>query len=338
MTSNKRSNSQDVADLAGVSQASVSRAFTRGASISPKTKAKIFSAAAKLGYTPNIIARSLSKKQSGLVGVLFANWEHPKAAEILKGLCVAITAQGFKPIVQSAGVEVSADTAFTDFLCYQVDGVIVFSTSPSATMSAQCLRNNVPVVILNHTTPGITASFITINSHNVGRQIANALSRPQRKRIAIVSADSQNQVVLGIRNAVAETLSDFPDATIVSERTGIRCYESGRSTMLDLWNEDDKPDALICTSDYTALGALSACRNQLKLTVPEDISIIGLGDIAAASWEEHNLSTVKIPHDELVQVAVDTLINKIDSQSVVPNSIQLDAQLILRGTTDEPVL
>jgi DNA-binding LacI/PurR family transcriptional regulator len=108
--------------------------------------------------------------------------------------------------------------------------------------------------------------------------------------------------------------------------------------MLDLWNEDDKPDALICTSDYTALGALSACRNQLKLTVPEDISIIGLGDIAAASWEEHNLSTVKIPHDELVQVAVDTLINKIDSQSVVPNSIQLDAQLILRGTTDEPVL
>ena len=68
-----------------------SRAFTLGASISAKTKMKILAAAEKLDYQPNIIARSLSKSQSGLVGILFANWDHPKAAEILKGLCEAIT-------------------------------------------------------------------------------------------------------------------------------------------------------------------------------------------------------------------------------------------------------
>jgi len=332
MTVKRRSNSQDVADLASVSQASVSRAFTPGASVSAKTKAKILNAAAKLDYQPNIIARSLSKNQSGLVGILFANWDHPKAAEILKGLCEAITEKGFKPVVQSANTLESVDHAFTDFLSYQVDGVIVFSTSPSANMSALCIRSNIPIVLLNHTAPGINASIITIDSAKVGRDIGNALLERSYKRIAIVSSDPNSQVVSGISNSLAETVNQTKGTRIISERTGIHGYEAGLQTIVDLWREDVKPDVIVCTSDYTALGILSGCRHKLNINVPQDLSIIGLGDIPVAGWTDHDLSTVKIPHNELVRTSVTTLISKIETQSVEPESIKLDAELILRGT------
>ena len=332
MTTKRRNNSQDVADLANVSQASVSRAFTLGASISAKTKEKILEAAAKLDYQPNIIARSLSKNQSGLIGILFANWDHPKAAEILKGLCEAITEKGFKPVVQSASTIESVDKAFIDFLSYQVDGVIVFSTSPSANTSALCLRSNIPIVILNHSTPGINASIVTIDSIKVGRQIGDALLKGRYKRIAIISSDAHSQVVSGISNAIAETVSHVAGTEIISKITGIHGYEAGIQTITDLWAEDIKPDAIVCTSDYTALGILAGCRHQLNISVPEELCVIGLGDIPASGWKDHDLSTVKIPHDELVKTTVTTLISKIETKSMEPENIRLEAKLLLRGT------
>ena len=95
---------------------------------------------------------------------------------------------------------------------------------------------------------------------------------------------------------------------------------------------DIKPDVIVCTSDYTALGILSGCRHTLNINVPQDLCIIGLGDIPAAGWTDHDLSTVKIPHNELVRTSVTTLISKIETQSMDPESIKLDAKLILRGT------
>ncbi|SVD59248.1 uncharacterized protein METZ01_LOCUS412102, partial [marine metagenome] len=122
----KRANSQDVAALAGVSQATVSRAFTPGASVSAKTRQKIEAAAIKLDYQPNIIARSLSMRRSMLIGLLFTNWNHPKAADLLKNITEEVTAHGYKVIVQSPTCNRHTDEVLRDFLQYQVDGVIVF--------------------------------------------------------------------------------------------------------------------------------------------------------------------------------------------------------------------
>ncbi|MBT5103043.1 MAG: substrate-binding domain-containing protein, partial [Porticoccaceae bacterium] len=66
--------------------------------------------------------------------------------------------------------------------------------------------------------------------------------------------------------------------------------------------------------------------------VPEDLCVIGLGDIPASGWKDHDLSTIKIPHDELVKKTVTTLISKIETQSMEPENLKLEAKLILRGT------
>lgn len=319
--------------LAGVSQATVSRAFTPGASVAAKTRRRVVDAAAKLGYQPNVIARSLSKKQSKLIGLLFANWSHPKAAELLKGLSEALMEHGFKAVVQSADDDRSVDDVLRDFLQYQVDGVIVFSAAPSATMSAQCLRNNVPIVLLNYSAPMLGTSSVTINATGIGRRIATALLEQSHRRLAIVSSDPGSRVVKGMAHAIADAVAAHPPALVISEAACVRGYEAGVRVIRELWSRPVKPDAVVCTSDETALGILAGCRHELGIDVPRELAVIGLGDTRVAAWHDHDLSTIRIPHDAMVARTVSALVNQIADPSVEPTLIECDARLVLRGTT-----
>ena len=143
-------------------------------------------------------------------------------------------------------------------------------------------------------------------------------------------------MVSGISDSISETVSQSEQTMIISKLTGIHGYEAGLQTIINLWKSDTKPDVIVCTSDHTALGILAGCRHKLNIKVPEDLCVIGLGDIPAAGWKDHDLSTVKIPHDELVKTTVTNLISKIETQSMEPENIKLDAKLVLRGTTRNP--
>ena len=329
----RRASSQDVATLAGVSQATVSRAFTPGASVAAKTRRRIVDAAAKLGYQPNVIARSLSKKQSKLIGLLFANWSHPKAAELLKGLSEALMERGLKAVVQSADDDRPVDDVIRDFLQYQVDGVIVFSAAPSAAMSAQCLRNDVPIILLNYSAQVLGTSSVTINATGIGRQIATALLAQSHQRLAIVSSDPGSWVVKGMTRAITDEVAAHPPALVISEAAGVRGYEAGVRVIRELWSRPVKPDAIVCTSDETALGVLAGCRHELGINVPGELAVIGLGDTSVAAWHDHDLSTIRIPHDAMVARTVSALVDRIADPAAEPTLIECDARLILRGTT-----
>jgi DNA-binding LacI/PurR family transcriptional regulator len=329
----RRANSQDVAVLAGVSQATVSRAFTPGASVAKRTRQKIVDAAMKLGYHPNVIARSLSKNQSKLIGLLFANWAHPKAAELLKGLSEALMERGYKAVIQSTNASRPVDEVLRDFLQYQVDGVIVFSAAPSSEMSAECFRSRVPVVLLNRQAHALSTSSVFVDARGLGEQIGRALLERSYHRLALISADSNSQVVIDMTNAIKNIVAESSSTEIVAELPNTYGYDAGVEAIHKLWNRQAKPDAVVCTSDYTALGILAGCRYDLGINVPEEMGIIGLGDIPAASWKGQELTTVRLPHDDLVQQTVNALLARVDDPDIEPEAFQFDADLILRGTT-----
>lgn len=334
MTNRKRANSLDVAALAGVSQATVSRAFTPGASISAKTKQKIEAAATKLDYQPNIIARSLSKRQSKLIGLLFTNWAHPKAADLLKKITEALTDYGYKIIVQSATSNHQTDDALRDFLQYQVDGVMVFSATPSSEVTTEYARARTPIVLLNRTGLALNTSSVSIDATAIGRHIATSLLDQSYRRFALISADPESQIVIKISKAVASITAEHPDAEIICQRSGVDGYEAGFREISRIWgNQEARPDAIICSADNTALGILAGCKQHLNINVPDDLAVIGLGDIPPSGWKDHNLTTVKIPHDEMVSKAVESLIAGIEDPSLEPLAFEFQAQLILRGTT-----
>ncbi len=334
MNGTRRATSQDVAALAGVSQATVSRAFTPGASISLRTREKIESAAEKLGYKPNIIARSLSKRQSRLIGLLFADWTHPKAADLLKRITEVLTEHGYKVIVQSASSGRDAHAVMLDFLQYQVDGVIVFSAALSPETSSEYARNHVPIVILNRPRVAQTTSSVSVDGTGIGQQIATALLARPYRRLTLISANQDSPIVNRMMDAIVSSTAARPDVQILSRLTGIDGYEAGKQAINSIWQDKSTtPDAIICTSDNTALGILAGCREHLNIHVPAELAIVGLGDVTVAAWKDHNLSTVRIPHDEMVNKSVELLLERIQDPSLPAQMLEYQAQFIARGTT-----
>ena len=136
--------SHEVAALAGVSRSAVSRTFTPGASVSAATREKVQAAAAKLGYRPNALARSLIVRSTQLIGLVMAEWENPFYTRMLRQFSERLQAEGYQLLLMTSGTESEVDDVARRLLQYQVDGLIVVSARPSAAFVTECEASGVP--------------------------------------------------------------------------------------------------------------------------------------------------------------------------------------------------
>lgn len=139
----------DVARVAGVSRAAVSRAFTPDASVSPKTREKVYQAAKELGYRVNYLARSLTNKRSDLVGLVAAGLDNPFRTLQIENLARVLLARNFRPILLPTSPEADTSTVIGQLLHYAVSGVIVTSDAPPTEICEQCAAEGVPIVLIN---------------------------------------------------------------------------------------------------------------------------------------------------------------------------------------------
>ncbi|MEO0683397.1 MAG: LacI family DNA-binding transcriptional regulator, partial [Pseudomonadota bacterium] len=144
-----RVTSLDVARAAGVSQSAVSRVYTPGASVSPATAAKVRDAAARLGYRPNVLARSLITGRSRIIGLVVAYLENQFYPGVLEKLSNALQARGFHVMIFMAGQGEDAERVLDELLDYQVDGIVAASVTLSSGFAARCEGLGVPVVLFN---------------------------------------------------------------------------------------------------------------------------------------------------------------------------------------------
>ena len=152
--------SSQVADHAGVSQSAVSRTFTPGASISPKTRAKVLAAAKELGYRPNAIARSLITSRSRIIAVVMAYLENLFYPDVLEELGRRLSAENYHVLLFTGFKDRDSDPVFDQLMQYRVDGIILASTSLSSQLSEECTVAGIPVVLFNRTTEKTTASSV----------------------------------------------------------------------------------------------------------------------------------------------------------------------------------
>ncbi len=177
----------DVARLAGVSQSAVSRAFTPGASVSPDTRAKITAAAHSLGYRPNAIARSLITKRSRIIGLVAAYLQNHFYPEVIERLSAQLRARGYHIMLFTADNRHAADPLLEEILRYQVDGLILASTTLSSALAAECALAGIPVLLFNRTTETADVSSVTGENARGGALIAEFLAAAGHRRMAFVA-------------------------------------------------------------------------------------------------------------------------------------------------------
>ncbi|MBK6599199.1 MAG: LacI family DNA-binding transcriptional regulator [Proteobacteria bacterium] len=323
--------SHDVAALAGVSRSAVSRTFTPAASVSDATRRKVQRAAAQLGYQPNVIARSLITRQSRLIGLIMGEWENPFYAAMLRQFSEKLQARDYRVMLLAGSSEKDVDDSVRLLRQYQVDGIVLVSAAPSEELAAECARAGVRLVLLNRERQGLPATSIVLDNAGIGRELAALLLNVGYQRFLLVRGRAQLRAGIERQDGFRSVLNAQRRGQIIGEGTDLVGYAAGRQFIREFVEAGKQPDAVVCSSDLTALGVLDGLRIDLGQRVPDDIAVVGFGDIPAASWAANELTTVALPLDGMIDAALSDMFD--DSGADRPRRVVLPGRIIERSTT-----
>lgn len=325
-----KANSTDVARVAGVSIAAVSRAFSPGKSISPALREKVYAAARKLNYVPNTLARSLITKQTNIVALMLANMSNPIYVQILNESSRRLEAIGKQILLFTPRDADEFDQSLQHMLQYQVDAIVIAAASISSPMATLCLGRGVPVVTLGRHIPGLPVHSVRGDWRDGGTQAADLMLRGGGKNFGIVAGPSHLTTMVERKEAILARLSRVRSVK-VHEVDGGLTYAGGYSAALDLMRQSPRPDSLICLTDIMALGAMDAVRHELGLRVPEDVAVMGFDDIPEAGHASYELSTIKTPVVEMVDHMIELIAERAAAKDLA--EIQIPAELVVRRST-----
>ena len=319
--------SSDVARFVGVSQATVSRAFSPDSSITDVTRSKILEAARKLNYVPNSIARSLITGQSNIVAMLIGDLHNSFYTTALDEFSLRFQAIGKHLLVFNGALPESVDDTVRRMLEYQVDGLIITAATISMQVTALCLEREIPVVMFNRYVPGYSINSVCCDNIAGGRLAADTLLEAGATRYAVIYGDRSTTTNV---DRVEGFLARLRDRGIrdVPQGIGHYTYEGGYRAAKKLLKREIPPDAIFCVNDIMALGAIDAAR-ALNISIPADLMVVGFDDIVEAARPPYRLTTIRQPIRQMVDDAM-TLLTQPATQ---PASRIIKGRLIKRATT-----
>ncbi len=306
----RRVSSVEVAKLAGVSQAAVSRVFTPDASVSPEMRTKVLAAARQLGYRPNVIARSLSQQSSRIIGLVMIRFWNPFYARLLQEFTNRLQTLGYWVLVLNVADDTPLEKAIPMALQYQVDGLIVTSATLSSGLAEECARVGTPVVLFNRYSLESSVNAVCCDNVAGGRLVADALLNAGHTRLAYIAGEAGSSTNRDREQGFTERLA-ARGVSLSTREGGDYSYESGYQAALRLFARPVRPDAVFCANDLMAMATFDAVSCHLGLRVPEDVSIIGFDDIAMASWPKYDLTTIHQPVDRMVDATIEVLLQAI---------------------------
>jgi DNA-binding LacI/PurR family transcriptional regulator len=321
----------DVARLAGVSQAAVSRAFTPGASIANDTRERVLEAAQALGYRPNLIARSLIKGRSGIVGVVIGDPRYPFVMAALNALCTRLSQAGRHVLVHTAEGDGTADVHVEELLRYRADAILLIAAHISPALAARCHREGAPVLSFSRPlrpTRGIAS--ICGDNRKGGAAIAEHLLAQGYRRLAVIAgaADTttgHDREAGFLEHLAARGLGPCTRATGDFRREG--ALAAARSIL----SAPDRPDAIFCANDDMALAAIEVARYDFGLAIGRDLGVAGFDDVEQASWRAFDLTTYALSVDRLIEQTVEIL---LDEPGTEPPALTIvEGALKVRGST-----
>ncbi len=325
----------DVAKLAGVSQSAVSRAFTPGASVAKATRERILEAAKTLGYQTNLMARSLATRRSNIVALAISNLENPFYAQVAKELSERLRHTGRHILLFTTTADGTADSELERVLSYQVDALILTATIPSPELTDQCQKNGIPIVQINRESKISGISTVRGENQRAAEQVAEFLIAGGHKNFAFIGGAKGSNISEIRLNAFTNHLNalGFSDVQIAY---GDYSFQGAAAATRQLLTSGKPIDAIFCASDYMAFAALDVIKYEFNLSVPKDISIVGVDDVPEASHSAYDLTTYSQPASSLAEEAIKIIDQQIANPGRRAQRREVRGQLILRGSARHP--
>ena len=330
-TGRRRATSYDVAELAGVSQSAVSRVFQDGASASKAMRNRVMTAADKLGYRPNAIARGLITQRSNMVAVVISKLTNLYYPEVLVQLTQRFSEHDVRVLLFALEREGDTGTVLEQMLQFRVDGIL---TAAMFTPEQLKTVNNaqIPIVFYNRTLQDQLVSSVRCDQEEGERWLVDELVNAGHKSFGIVEGPPDSVVGIERKVGALKELSamGITDITTVSGDFG---YETGRESFAQLVEKrGSPPDAVIAANDVMAIGCIDEAREAFALNVPDDISIVGFDGVGPARYAAYDVTTVRQPVDRMTQSAASMLIERIENPELSPEKRAFSGTLIRGGS------
>ena len=321
----------DVALRAGVSRSAVSRSFTPGASVSAKTRNLVEKAAADLGYSPNILARSLMTGKTQLIGLVSNNFHNPVFLQIFDQFTRGLQEKSMRPLLVNLSDEVDPARSVQLLRAYSVEGVILAPSELPDGFAQAFLQAGLPVVhAFGRASVQQAVNLVGIDNYQAGRMAAATLIARGYTRIGFMGgpqgASTTNDRMAGFLAEVGL----HPAVSASVSFAGAYRFEDGRAEMLRLL-ATGPAQAYFCGDDVLSIGALSAAQTH-GLAVPDDLGLIGLNDMEMAGWPNINLTTIQQPIEAIIAASIDLMLATLADPSRQPETRLFPCRLVERGT------
>lgn len=327
----------DVARLAGVSTATVSRALNLPALVTDSTRELVLRTVDELGYTPHFGGRALVSNRSNTIGAVIPTMDNAIFARGLQAFQETLADVGVTLLVASSGYDMARELVQIRALVSRgIDGLMLIGAARPAATYAFLNQRHIPYLMTWNYRPHQKGCFIGFDNRESARAMARAVIQQGHRRIAMIagitaSNDRASDRVDGVRAALDEAGLSGRDLPIVEE---VYSLGGGGRACASLLQRKPRPTAVICGNDVLAVGAISQAK-ALGLRVPEDVSITGFDDIELAEVIEPRLTTVHVPHRRMGEAAARALLAIRDGTSDC-EGIELETHVVMRESLGAP--
>ena len=322
---------EDVAKLAGVSIATVSRAIRTPAKVAESTRKKVTAAIARTGYTANAMAQNLRMQRSRMVMVLTQSIADPNFPGVLIGLERVANERGYGVLIGNTEGTISLEENHMRLLSSgMVDGLILLTGHlPVAGQPQSPVSAFPPMVAATCPVDHKDVSYVGVDDVAASKMATEYLVSLGHRKICYVSAAASNAVSelrgRGYQQGLAEAAETIQDWQIEGDGSS----EGGRAAVERLFIKDTLPTAFFCYNDDTAIGVISALQIR-GYRVPEDFSVIGFDDIPFANNITPALTTVRQPRNQIGTVAMGYLLDGLTGAESLPRITMLHGDLVVR--------
>lgn len=327
-------NIREVADHAGVSVATVSRALQQPERVSPKTRQRVMDAVAATGYKPNLMAVKFRSGKSHNIVVLVPTVANVFFARVISGMQEAAAEQGYAILLANTMGRSDIEDDYTKMVqTAQADGLIQLRAHNPFDMSMINDNGLLPMVNACEVLDAVPCPTVTLDNRAAARAMTEHLISLGHTRIALIKGPQGSPLtrerVAGYKDALVDAGITYDDALLYP---GDFTLKSGFDAATSILSATTRPTAVFCENDETAMGAMQRFK-QAGLSIPGDISVAGFDDIDFAAYADPPLTTISQPAEEFGRTAVSQLVDVLNGKTRRAPKIIIPFDLVVREST-----
>jgi len=323
---------QKIAQLAGVSVATVSRGLNNSDTVKAKNRDRVLQAIKEANYQPNLLARQLRTSRSFMILVMVSNIANPFCAEVVKGIEEQAEKNGYRILLCNSGSDIERSRSGLSLLTGKmVDGIITMDAFTRLTELAALIGDAPWVQCAEYADAG-AVSCVGINDVDASQHVVSRLADGGRQRIALINHDLSYKYAR-LRERGYKSVLHLRDLSYQAiEYASDLSAAAGMAAMTRLLATEPRPDAVFAVSDTLAAGALRASE-KAGLRIPQDIAVVGFDGTELSEMVSPPLSTIKQPSRDIGRKAVDLLLNKIDNPDAPTERVMMNWRFISRASS-----